>query len=489
MNEPPDSIDAKIDPGYADQALALVRTVVKGNGVKTDDVEIKNFEGAICEFTATTRLKLKTSLSERTVAGKTTGPQQANNAQAMREAIAQEQKKTLQDPTIVSQINEAVLAREDKGLGLDNELIQLPFLHKEFVYYEACGGCKSQGKMPCKRCHGKGYEQCPRCHASGYEVCTHCNGARQIASQGGHQQCPRCHGHGKTSCSLCQQTKKIQCKVCKTQGSTTCTNCNGHGWNSHITKAEINANGNFEYDQKAVSEEINKIIQRLGPKLINHVQMNPEKPEKGQEDPEEILFPYKMRIPHGDITFRIKDQDIPGLLFGTQGKIFNMPSFLEDLIRPGIEKLTAAGTGQGSVSTHIKEAARYRTVKQAIMASAKFKKEKAMRAVLHHTPLGISKNTAQKMVKDADQALKALTKKPRQIGIALGALSALALCGGYFLTPIRTGLLENIPGTSAHMGLDILVVAVGAGIGFVLAQMIEKNSRKKTLQAILSGKS
>jgi hypothetical protein len=64
-----------IDEDYTKPALDLVRKVLKGNGVRTDSVNVLSFDGSILEFTAATHIKLHNNMSEKTVMGQAAGGQ------------------------------------------------------------------------------------------------------------------------------------------------------------------------------------------------------------------------------------------------------------------------------------------------------------------------------------------------------------------------------------------------------------------------------
>ena len=344
------------DAAYAAPALEELRKAVTGNGVKPENIRLENITGATLNFTAVTILKIQPRISEKTTLGRITGPEKVDNAKSMRDAIENHKRESVQNFANITRIRDTILSRDDRGFALVNARINLDFLRKDFVYFESCNACRAKGTLLCQRCDGKGYEICPRCNGNGVDFCPVCNGNGTIQMQDGkHQSCHRCRGERKIVCSLCQQRRKIQCGVCKTKGSTTCAQCNGQGWNSIISIVEIEAIVAFDYSRDDVPERIRMQIEELGAALAQYASITPIAPAQETRS-EDIKITYQVSLPYADAVFAFNGKKIDALLLGNNGKICNAPNFLEDLIRPGIEKLEAAAQGRGATDSLLREA-------------------------------------------------------------------------------------------------------------------------------------
>lgn len=478
--------NADLDISYAEAALEKIRSAVKGNGIKTDDVKIAEFNGNTLEFIASTTLQLRPKLHEKTVAGKTTGPKKVDGPQALREEIEKEKNKLTHDQSALKRIKEILLERKDKGFGLENEIIKLPALRVEYVYYEQCNTCKSQGKIQCQRCHGQGYEQCTRCHGDGFESCHNCHGAKQIQGQGGqYQPCPRCHGHGKTSCTMCRQTKKIQCTVCKTAGHTKCVQCNGMGFASHLTTLEFEALAGFDYDRADVPEKLQLIIDDLKKSLVEHITYQPIILEK-EPDSGTVILPYKISLPHAQTTFTAGELEIPALLFGHTALPVNTPSFLDELLKKPLKRLDMILNQNMDITDHIQSIIRYKTVRHGFMAAAKFKGKKAALAVLKANPLGLSQSAAMQLVENANKALVALTRKQVQTAQAVGSALGFIFFALYYFTPLRHMLIGNIPNMAADIVIDILVFFITGTLTTLAIKTYSDRAKQRAVQKLLS---
>ena len=468
---------------YGAHALEQVRAAVKGNGVKPDDIRIESLNGEIVEFEAATVLTLQTKILEKILGGKITGPQQVESPQELRDAIEAARQNAVQNPEVLAQIKNHMLTRDDKGFALQGEIIALEFLKKEFVSFEACGLCRAKGSIQCQRCHGQGREMCPRCNGQGMELCTTCQGNGIINNNQGQQQCHRCQGQRRTSCTLCDQRRKIPCQVCKTKGETMCKQCNGNAWNSRVTTLGLEAQASFEYARDHVPAALAAQIDAHAKSLADYVQITPiENTAPPAHD--RIILKYRVVASYAQAQFVIGAETVEIFLFGTEGKILSAPNFIETLIRPGTAKLKAAAQGKGAPETLLNEAMKYRAIKLAVLAAGKYKKSRAVKAVLQNIKLGLSEQGAKALVIDADAAIDSLTKKSRQAGILMAAGIALAIGAGYTFTPLRELLQAHVGQDSLHILIDALVGGAALAFGYVVFTAWGKKGREAVLKRL-----
>jgi hypothetical protein len=474
------------DEDYTKTALDLVRKALKGNGVRPDDVVVKSFDGSILEFTAATHIKFNTQISEKTVPGKAAGGNIFSNRQAAHKGAEDFVSAALKEPACIEQIKNLINQKPHHGFGLDNEIIQLSFLDREFVSHDSCNPCNGKGSASCKKCQGKGYEHCRQCHSQGFEKCNECQGNRQTRGpQGQMQPCHLCQGVGQRYCSFCQGNKQTQCSICQAKGRLQCRVCGGKGAQSTITSTEISAHCVYDFDAESLPNNAMAVVKKLGADLANQAQATPVTKENGAQEGLHLF--YDVRVPQGEIEFSIKDQSVQAYLFGTKGAIKDIPDFLDGIIAPGMKKLAQAASGQGSVSENIRAAVRYKTVKQAMMFAARYTSKKAMRALLHYTPLGLSSQAAQRLIVDANTALNNATKQQRTMAVAYGGGSAAALGALYFFSPLRSALLSQVANGGFHLPINVVVLGLCAAAGYGVWQTLSSHARKQALEKLILG--
>ena len=479
---------SEIDPELKTMAVKQMVEAVKGNGLKAEDVDITDFEGETLEFLAITELVLDTKMSIKRQSGKVTGPKLLPNQAAFQEELNKETHKIAHNLDVVERICKAVLERDDKGLCLKGVMIKLPFLHKDFVAHEPCSACGAKGKIQCARCHGKGEEPCPRCQARGTEICPTCGGRQFVAGPGGqNQHCQRCNGQGRVSCSLCHEKREIQCTICKAVGTTQCKQCNGHAWNSVLGLAEINPIAHYDFNREGIPLQAQEKLDILGSDIQHHSHIQiVHRHKELEEERDDISIPYHIKVPMAQVSFKLKEKlDVPAFLFGTQGKLWDEPPFLEKIMSPGIKALKQAAMGQGDVAAHLQKAGRYKTLRHLILATSKAGPKKALKAVLEKNPIGMEEENTKKMIMMAQQALSLIGKKPKQMGFMLGALIAGAIGAGYYLGA-RAIIIPHLPQSNLTIATDILCVLIAAGAGYLCARAYTKQAVHKALERLFA---
>lgn len=481
----------EVDEAYKENALNTVKALVKGNGFDPEEIKLESFDGEVLQFRAENILTILTKLSEKQMPGRVEGPIKVDNEVAAKSAIASAYKALSEDRDMERKIREIVLNRDDKGFGVKDDFIPLPFWKKEFVVFEPCQTCKTTGSVKCLPCSGKGLEQCPRCHGSGMGNCAHCNGAQMVNGPNGQRvQCPICHGQGRTMCSTCQQRGSIQCKTCRSRGSTTCQNCNGNAWSSHLHIMEIQARTAFEYPRNELPEKVVNLIDKHGAKIKEHAVINivMEQPNthEPKEQTEHILIPvkYDVSLPYGHVEYNIKGKTYYIFLFGTQSRLTHVSPFLDDLLKDGVRKLKDAAEMRGDVTENLKAGAQYRTIKEGIIYTAMHSKGKAQKALKAKNALGISDGLLKSIIETSDIALRNITRKPRTMGLAYAAILNAALFGAYFFV-LRDQIISNVPNANMHHVIDALIFGVTAYMGVITIQVTAQSALKNTLNALL----
>ena len=485
--QPPDQpvpVPEELPGTYADAALEEVRKAAKGNGVKTEDIKIIKIDGGRADFRGTLSLNVDEKVLMKTVGGRKAGGTKVGNPQEARDALERDRNDVTGGAT-ETQIRNMIIEREDKGLGLKNEIVPLPFLSREYIWHEACRTCNAQANLQCQRCHGKGSELCPRCNGQGNEVCTQCNGTQYIYNGNSKVQCLRCNGTGKTGCRLCNERRKIQCTICKGKGLLQCKNCGGQGWNSHIMMAETHLIGLFDFDRTGMNTKLVTTIEQLSKDLAKYAPHSIF-PQPAVNDTTTIKMEYAVQLIHADVEFAFGEKHTAHIfMVGPNGTITDAASFIDALIKPAMLELREAAEKRGDVGDAIRRAGKYRTVRQGIILAARNPRAKAAKMLLKHNPLGLSENIANTIVNDAALALKNITSGKKIMGMALGVASAAALYSAYFLTAFRPQIMTKISNAMLQPVADILIYGLGVCAAIFITQFMAAGALRKALHGLI----
>ncbi len=505
IETPPDTIvkSLVIDDAYKENALTYVKSMLKGNQYDPDKVELKAFEGEIVQFQAENMLTILTKISNKTVAGRMEGPVKVDSDVNAKQAMHNDYMSLFEDRDTERKIRDVVIKRNTQGFADDNITIPLPFWKKEYVHFEACVACRSKGTIICQPCSGKGVDQCTRCNGSGMGRCTHCSGSQMVMGPNNQKiQCPVCHGGGRTSCTYCNQTGRIQCRTCRSKGITPCPTCKGNAWNSIISILEIEARTRFDYPRDRLPEKVVALIEKYGANIKEHADitisdaqesvvnkddLDKAKEEQDADQKNDLRIPvlYNVSLPYGHIEYDIDGKTYYTFLFGKNCKLDHVSPFIDDVIKDGVRKLHDASENRGNVGENLQKAASYRTVREGILYAAMYPLAKAKKVLKKSNSLGLSDGLIQDIVTNADKALKNITKKPRTLGVVYAALLNIVVLGGYFLTPLRSSLLSNIPNVTLHPICDVALFIALSYVGVILIQMVAQSALEKTMKTFM----
>jgi hypothetical protein len=478
-----------IQADYLEPALEALRKSLEGNSPEKQDIQVLEFQGHLLDFFAETQLTIHSSVSNRTVAGKANATYKLNTATAVREATQRDIRKVLTDQKTLHKIRAILLEFQGQGYGLEIPPFKLNPLTTDYVHYVQCVNCKAQGKLPCQNCAGKGKLACPRCNTTGFQSCTQCNGAKQIRNaQGKMQPCTKCNGHGRIGCNQCQQTKFVGCTACNGQGNVVCSHCNGLAWNSVLSILEHSAKPIYNYDRTHIPEHVQRVINTLGPKLAKYADIEPLMPDQVIVREEYIIQPYHVKLPYADATFMIGDLPIKTLIGGQQSAIWEAPAFLMDIMKPGIERLNMAAAGQGTSEANLKAAAKYRTLRQTLIAAAKYTEQKAAMALLKSNPNGLNRTSALSLIQKASQAMDVMTQQQRQLYAFIGVLAGISFFTFYILTPPREILMEPIDSKLIRYCVDFTIFFITAGLTYTITRKAVKRVRQQAVGRLFSSR-
>ena len=262
----------------------------------------------------------------------------------------------------------------------------------------------------------------------------------------------------------------------------TCQQCNGHGWVSALCHSEIELVTSYDFDRENLRPDVIEVVEEQGAEIRHHSIIGlVERAQDDEKKTQTIEVFYHIKAPIADTTFKLKSLEIPALVFGTQGMIRNTPPFLEKIMGKGMKELQSAAKGQGDVAAHLQNAGRYKTLRLIIMATAKTSPAKALKAVMERTPIGLSEDTAKRLITMTTHALKHIGKKPKMLGIAIGGITAALLFAGFFI--FGKAHIPQLP--VPPIAIDAAATILSATLGFVIGRAYTKSAVQSALKKLL----
>ncbi len=460
----------------AQKALAHVRAVCKGNGVKVDAVTVAAQDIRMLRLNAATYLELKPVTGERQTAGRiVAGMMTGSREEAMKLSDAAMQGLA-RNPAARAQIANLLLNRPDKGFGLSRHTIPVDFLKQEYTWHEGCSACRSTGHTSCQKCGGRRVETCYRCSGRGLMTCTLCSGAGIVNGE----RCTRCSGQRYIGCDICQRSGVISCRTCNGSGNMKCQSCGGAGWRSHIMSLTAQAATYFEYDRKSIPQGAADVIETEAVSLA----ANGDIKVKGRmaDDREDVLgAAYEVEFPYGDIAFMVGKKQVKAHLFGQKADLHDFPNILDKMLAKPVEELRRAAADIGSVAQKIKDASRYRAIAMGFLVASKTTTQKTIAHLLKNYDIGMSHAMAEKIAVLADETTSRITRKPRYYGLALGLAITAALAGLYYLLPVRLTIAAYLPSQKIDFILDLLPLALGCALTTFSIQMMGASAIRTAL--------
>lgn len=492
--EPPPEYVNLIDPKLKARALKRLQGIVRGNGIKIDDVKLETCEATVLPFGARTFVKMAPRYGVRIEPGQNRKAELAVTQEAFQQSLASSVLMARTDPVKRQSIVDFLFIRPDKGFGMKDQKVKFHKLERDLVTHEGCITCSKLGKTQCQKCTGRGMIACNLCQSRKQITCPQCRGSGKTPGGRDHS-CVRCRGDGRIQCTQCNGQGQMKCPSCAASGTLKCQKCAGTGWLSHLAHVEMEAQLHFDFEREVLPVEVVRMIDAFGSRLVEkgdvEVILRPTPatvPEiQATNEPDDTIFiDYEAKVPFGPIHFRLKDRVIPATLFGYHGKLIEAPSFLDDITRKGQQILAEAAAGTGDVAEKIRRAAKYRLLSDVItQAAGKARQKQAMDILTNRYPTGIDADKILSLFIHADQALKAITRKPRLYGL-LGGLTLFAALGGAYFFMGRTFLgVQGIP-SAGLLAIDIILLFAGLLFGAAGSHIASVIALEKALKGLTS---
>ena len=481
-----------------EKAVKRVQAVVKGNGMRGLQVALADFEGEILKFETYELFRMDPAMAEKRVNGKQNG-EVVGSSGDMRTKMQALLERITVDPEVKKNIIALLKKREDVGYALTDQTIALDTFNKNYVVHELCTACAGSKALACGLCHGDGRATCHRCKGAMLVECPLCQGHKTVAAGGGRRTCPKCNGKGRAQCHICRGKGVTSCKNCGGDGKLSCQQCGSTGWHSLIGSLVVKAKCSFWYDKEAMIEgdlsapELPPLIDKLGVQLfldkhadITLIEDLTRLKELDQEAKDkEFKIPYKVRLPWGNVSFRLKDKVINGKLFGLHPELVHVDPFLEEPLFPGLRLLDEAARTPGNAADKIREASRFRAMGEALVLASRMGHNRAFEAFEKRYPFGLKIETLHKILISADLALKNVTRKPRRIGVAIGSALSFIILGAYYLSPLRSYIYPSLPVDAARVALDILLLLVVMALTWLMVQSTATRALQDSMKHLL----
>ncbi len=478
---PPQPIDDKVKA----RILKRMQQLVKGNGIKPEDVRLIDSDAKVLTFPAICRIRLNTHFTTQTKPGQVKNGEVIRSPAAFQEALGKIIGDIKSNSKKRQTVIEAVTSRSDQGFGAKDQKLSFTTLARDFINQEACSACGGQGKTTCQKCGGKTVVTCHTCHGRHNILCPQCRGSGRIR-QGSAQPttCPRCRGKTRIMCPACQGRGQMPCKACHATGMATCGKCDGSGWITHHAHVEVDGQLSFDFERQGLPLELTKMIDAFGARYAAkkdiEVRITGDRDEENYTDV--VTVTYNVRVPHGPVTFELKKRSVQATIMGWRGDITKAPDFIDELTRKGQQDLEKASSGQGDVGATLRLSARYRLLREVIiLAAAEKDRRAALSELLLKYPVGISSDKLLQLLMQAGHALTIITRKPRFTGLALGAAIFAALDYFYFASALRHSL-KPLP----RMALDIAQILPGTLLGLTCAQFFAWRKLQVSLKGLAS---
>lgn len=480
--------DSPILDAIGKKTIEKIQKLVHGNGIATDRIILDHFDGTIQKIHGCTSLKFDIDVQEKVLTGNVapTG-EPVKSQQDLRRQIDKTVKTLKESRQSQSGIMQMLASRKDKGWGIGSNSIALADTGKSFHLSEQCHTCGGSGKNKCPGCGGQGSVYCNKCQGSGMLRCPLCHGTGKGADG---KPCKKCRGKCRIICPSCQGQRQKQCSSCKGSGQIPCATCKGTGGTTIVTDIQFIAQPVFQYLQKDIPRELRGVFSKPGPAVLAkgghlHVSIQEKPDTQSAKMPEaDMAVHYLAELPWGKATISIGHQTINAVVLGPNAKIVDIPSFLDKIVEPGMIKLRDAANGQTFVAGGIRDACRYRLIRDAIRSGMSLPPQKWRAWMQKRYPIGISTQLLDNIEFFEKKALERVTRRPRYIGLLIGLLIVAGLFYGYFHHGWREQLAVHVPIKEAMYGIDAMTIPIGIMFAGAFAQMVARRAMRYSLKDI-----
>jgi len=445
------------------KALERLRGFADGNGLSPEAIQIIESDEKVITVEGLIRLEPQFDVQTRTYPGNVKGKDRLMHpglAVMQQEVTVQRENFMKSKDWLPAAIKELETA-PGHGWGMHEAKITLA--DKEYVLAatENCPICGGRGNLMCTQCQGRSTIICTYCHGQREESCYNCFG-RGEDPVNPQQPCPICRGTRFAPCRYCKATGNLPCPACGGHGSTPCADCKGMGRFTQELAVSSRAKINFQIKSNPnLPSGFLRSLDRLGvanlPKSHADIVLNVPDPNN-EKDPPNTL-PITATLPYADIKLRLNEKTVQIASFGKRGILSGVPPFLDEALAPALEHLEQAAKGIASLDASLEA----RALRDALKLQLDGKRQPNDLRRLY--PIGLSPNTAQRIMLRMEQALRRTTLHTRTSAAILCFLLSALVFSGVLLTSAHAQLAKVFP-ISVMLMIDILLPALAAGLSW-----------------------
>jgi len=477
---PPES--EALHRSIAKKAAEVLGKLVDGNGMKAEQIKLSREETQIHRIPAFIAAKLTTEVVKTRVRGKAAQGVEVSSAAEVATSAEDLATKMLKDADIHRLINDSLKNDPGHGFGMDQLIITLPALRKDFSIVSPCPRCHGQTSVPCMQCNATGNMPCTACAGNGFSNCKWCHGMGRVPNQqGAYIPCLHCQNTGRISCQICRGQRYLACTACRGQKSVGCMECGQKGFFTEVHQVNYKAQCAFEADWREVPPEVKSAAHKLGLRELateKHAEILWQSPEAR---PDAIYIPCIAFLPIAKAEFSAPEGKIyPALVAGLQGRIIEIEPVLDQYVKPGISALMKLSKGPMARQALIDTACKYRLIRQVLAGLTRSSKKIVYQRLCKNYPLMLSDKYARATIKYADSAVATLSDGPRYKGLALGTLLAALAAAVYFMTSLRLVLLAQLT-PQYILAADIIVWILSWTGAVYVIKFITASSLRKIL--------
>ncbi len=423
----------------AERTLERLRSYAKGNGIASEDIKAIKISETVHTVEGLLTLTPSFQAETRAVFGKATNKSRKvlPSFAALQEELARLKEEFEKNDAWLAPAREEIEKEPGHGWGAEEADIVWPDQKTALCATETCPACQGRGKTICPRCRGEGSEICIHCQGRGQELCYHCQGTGKDGLNPG-KTCPICHGAMYINCRFCYTLGKTPCPECHGKGGQPCPSCGGTGFVTQEVDISRGAKIHFSLGRTTdLPSGLMRMMQRIGEDKLApaHMDVTLHPPAAQPEMVEEQkLLRLTARVPYAEIRLKIGKKESDVIVFGKQGRLSNVPAFLDEALAPARKILQDAVKGHKSFEKAITP----RLMKEALnLVLAGQAHPNHLRRLY---PIGLSGGAAQEIMGNISRSLSFYTAEARAIAGSLCALLSAVLFAGFFFSSLPASM-------------------------------------------------
>ncbi|MBI1326533.1 MAG: hypothetical protein GC136_02715 [Alphaproteobacteria bacterium] len=481
---PPPKKDPAPPENLAGKIKARIQKIITGNGLKPAEVEVSITEWYQYDIPAELVITLQQESAVEHIPGKVAKGEVIENKARFEQMVAQTYANLTGDAGLMESFTKDVQAHTINFVQQESGQIPAQY-NRVLTVHEKCTKCLGNGADTCHTCAARGQVTCNGCSASGRTICNYCRGTGGVQQGANRVSCNTCGGQGRVVCSLCRGAGRITCNHCHGKGKITCGPCQGSGWFSEVMTIVFSWASAWHLVMPEVRASLQRLLQRGWKKFYEakEIKLLPvEGPvTESPPVPSRLIYVSQIEAEAGEATIKLGQMDVPASVLGVEGRLFDIPNFLDGIAKKELQRLQKALQGKGHLLQAVRQALRLRMVNEAFQcALAGAKTATPERQLLRLYPHGMSALAARKLTEFAAAAWQKLTEKSRSASLMAMFFAGVLLQGGYWFAPVLglPSFATQYHGTTLHVA-DAGAFFVTLLIAFMVKPLVFALSTKR----------